>query len=149
MYTTFKALSIRQPWAWLIVYGCKDIENRDWPTRYRGPLLIHAAKTMTRTDYEAARLFVDSFDPALAILIPDPDELHRGAIVGVATLTGCVEDHDSDWFCGDYGFVLERPEAFLPPAPFSGALGLFDVPTASLPSPIADRLRAYVQLLKP
>ena len=30
------ALSIRQPWAWLIVNGYKDIENRDWKTHYRG-----------------------------------------------------------------------------------------------------------------
>mgnify|MGYP002359850962 FL=1 len=37
-----KALSIRQPWAGLIIHGYKDIENRDWPTRYRGPLLVHA-----------------------------------------------------------------------------------------------------------
>jgi len=39
-----KILSIRQPWAALIVSGAKDVENRTWPTRYRGPLLVHAAK---------------------------------------------------------------------------------------------------------
>ena len=39
-----KALSIMQPWAWLIANGHKDIENRSWPTRYRGPVLIHAGK---------------------------------------------------------------------------------------------------------
>src|ERR1051326_1498970 len=39
-----KALSVRQPWAWLIIYGGKDIENRDWPTSHRGPTLIHAGK---------------------------------------------------------------------------------------------------------
>jgi len=38
----FHSLSIRQPWAWLIVQGHKPIENRTWPTTYRGPLLIHA-----------------------------------------------------------------------------------------------------------
>ncbi|WP_206002040.1 ASCH domain-containing protein [Paraburkholderia aromaticivorans] len=37
-----KALSIRQPWAWLIVKGHKDIENRTWSTRFRGRVLIHA-----------------------------------------------------------------------------------------------------------
>ena len=37
-----KALSIQQPWAWLIVNDHKDIENRDWRTHYRGPVLIHA-----------------------------------------------------------------------------------------------------------
>ncbi|WP_245839042.1 ASCH domain-containing protein [Yersinia kristensenii] len=38
-----KALSIRQPWAWLIVNGYKDIENRTWNTKCRGPVLIHAS----------------------------------------------------------------------------------------------------------
>ena len=37
-----KALSIKQPWAWLIVNGFKDIENRTWRTKIRGEFLIHA-----------------------------------------------------------------------------------------------------------
>lgn len=36
-----KALSVRQPWAWLIVNGYKDIENRDWSTQQRGRIWIH------------------------------------------------------------------------------------------------------------
>ncbi|MCP4687042.1 MAG: ASCH domain-containing protein, partial [Desulfobacterales bacterium] len=39
-----KALSIRQPWAWLIANGYKDIENRSWRTSFRGEFLIHAGK---------------------------------------------------------------------------------------------------------
>src|SRR5215831_9447735 len=38
-----KILSIRQPWAYLITRSSKDIENRSWPTKYRGPFLIHAS----------------------------------------------------------------------------------------------------------
>lgn len=49
-----KALSIRQPWAWLIVNGHKDIENRSWPTRFRGKFLVHASNGMTRSEYEEA-----------------------------------------------------------------------------------------------
>ena len=41
--TCMKVIVIRQPWAWLIVNGIKDIENRSWRTRYRGPLLIQAS----------------------------------------------------------------------------------------------------------
>jgi hypothetical protein len=37
-----KILSVRQPWASLIVNGFKDVENRTWPTRYRGRILVHA-----------------------------------------------------------------------------------------------------------
>jgi hypothetical protein len=47
-----KALSIRQPWAWLILNAGKDIENRDWPTHFRGRFLIHASKGMTHDEYE-------------------------------------------------------------------------------------------------
>lgn len=38
-----KALSMRQPWAWLVVKGIKSMEMRTWGTRYRGSLLIHAS----------------------------------------------------------------------------------------------------------
>ncbi|MCB2188832.1 MAG: ASCH domain-containing protein [Deltaproteobacteria bacterium] len=44
-----KCLSIRQPWASLIVAGMKDVENRSWATKYRGPVLIHAAATVADT----------------------------------------------------------------------------------------------------
>jgi len=39
-----KALSIRQPFAQLICIGLKDVENRTWPTKYRGRLQVHASK---------------------------------------------------------------------------------------------------------
>jgi len=54
------ALSIRQPWAYLIIHAGKDVENREWPTRVRGNILIHAGKTMTRADYQACCLFCSS-----------------------------------------------------------------------------------------
>jgi hypothetical protein len=41
-----KAISIRQPWAWLIVNGYKDIENRIWAAKLRGPVLIHAGQSL-------------------------------------------------------------------------------------------------------
>lgn len=51
-----KALSIRQPWAWLIVHGGKDIENRSWHTKFRGRFLVHAAKGMTSNEFTQALL---------------------------------------------------------------------------------------------
>ena len=39
-----KAITIRQPFAWLIVHGHKPVENRIWETKFRGPIAIHAAK---------------------------------------------------------------------------------------------------------
>ncbi|WP_229215634.1 ASCH domain-containing protein [Duganella sp. CY15W] len=48
-----KALSIRQPWAWLIVNGYKDIENRSWSTNVRGKVLVHASKGAPATHPDA------------------------------------------------------------------------------------------------
>ena len=47
-----KCISIRQPWASLIIHHGKDIENRDWGTNVRGRVLIHAAKGCTREEWE-------------------------------------------------------------------------------------------------
>ncbi len=74
-----KALSIRQPWAWLVANGHKDIENRDWATNFRGRFLIHAAKSMTRDEYEEAR----DFAAYNGVTIPAPHELERGGIAGM------------------------------------------------------------------
>lgn len=122
-----KALSIRQPWAWCILHGSKPVENRSWWTSYRGPILIHAAKGMTRDEYEDARDFAAS----LGVTLPPAEELPRGGIVGRARLVDCVREHDSPWFFGKWGFLLAEPEP-LPFTPFKGALGIFDVPEGVL-----------------
>jgi hypothetical protein len=116
-----KALSIRQPWAWLIVNGHKDIENRDWATNFRGRVLIHASDAEEYPDQYGGSY------PARESMI--------GGIVGVATITGCVDRSDSKWFMGQYGFTLTDAK----PLPFiacKGALGFFNVP-----SEVADQLR--------
>lgn len=118
-----KAISIRQPWAWLIVNGHKPIENRNWPTRFRGRALIHAAKGMTREEYEDARDLAEE----LGITIPHPSELERGGIVGEVTITGCVEASPSPWFFGKFGFELADAKR-LPFVPLKGSLGFFNVP---------------------
>jgi hypothetical protein len=93
-----KALSIRQPWAWLIVKGYKDVENRSWPTYHRGPLLIHAARNCDLAGHHLAR--------ELGIEVPPPELLPTGGIVGQARLVNCVRKWDSPWFSGPFGFVL-------------------------------------------
>lgn len=139
-----KALSIRQPWAWLIVRPdligparaaaiaageLKDVENRSWPTKYRGRVLIHASKGMTRAEYE------DAEDPLWAsggptIELPPFDQLERGGIVGATTIDVCIHpvDRTSNWHIeGAFGFHLIDTK----PTPFvacKGALGFFDVP---------------------
>lgn len=117
-----KALSIRQPWAWLIVNGWKDIENRIWSTSFRGRFLVHASKTMTREEYEDAKEFALDIKPSCPF--PDFDKLERGGIVGDVELVGCVTASDSPWFVGEFGFQLQcaRVARF---RPMRGALGFF------------------------
>lgn len=112
-----KALSIRQPWAWLIVNGHKDIENRTWPTRLRGRVLIHAGK-----QHDGRR---DEWDWPNIVA---PEGFDYGGIVGVATITDCVRESDSPWHmtdCWGFRIVDARP---LPFVACKGALGFFDVP---------------------
>ena len=119
-------LSIRQPWAWLIVNGWKNIENREWATRVRGPVLIHASKGMTRQEWFAATLFIRGFSwgPSLIQQIPDPEKMERGGIVGRAVILDCVTRHESDWFTGPFGFVRGDAQP-LPFCPLKGRLGFF------------------------
>jgi len=125
-----RALSIRQPWAWLILNAGKDIENRDWPTRFRGRFLIHASKGMTHSEYDEVQWEAGTGLPAFEL--PKFELLERGGIVGTAVLVDCVELSPSPWFFGRYGFEL-RDAMPLPFRPFKGALGFFDVPDEPKP----------------
>ncbi|EPS1221628.1 ASCH domain-containing protein [Burkholderia cenocepacia] len=128
-----KALSIRQPWAWLAANGHKDIENRTWPTSYRGPLLIHASKGMTRAEYETAMRFAIVAGATYEELQRFDDSV-RGGIVGVVDLFDCVPPsrRSSPWHIeGSYGFALRNARP-LPFIPYTGRLGIFDVPDSIL-----------------
>lgn len=116
------AITIWQPWAWAIVEGYKDLENRTWlpPKRRCGqPVAIHAgARPDSRDAWEAVASIVGSC----------PDDLPRGAIVGVATITHAVTDSDSPWFSGHYGWVLADARPLARPVRCKGAQGFWRVP---------------------
>jgi len=113
-----KALSIQQPWAWLIVNGYKDIENRDWLTKGRGRVYIHAGK---KIDKDAIWWIKQEFPH-----IPLPEQFENGGIVGEARIVDCVEQSNSPWFFGKFGFVIKeaKPLSFIP---YKGQLGFFEV----------------------
>lgn len=124
-----KALSIRQPWVWAIFHAGKDIENRNWPTRFRGTIAVHAAKGMTASEWAIAVHHICS--RTLLTVHSLPDGLRhpvRGAIVGLVDIVDCVTESDSPWFEGDYGFVLANPRPLATPIPCKGALNFWDVP---------------------
>lgn len=132
-----KALSIRQPWAWLIVNGHKNVENRTWSTAERGTVLIHAGKGMTDAEYAEAKAFIQGNHAIshLASILPASHELERGGIVGLAYIQDCVQSSSSPWFTGPYGFALRYANR-LPFIPMKGALGFFDA--GNLPG-VVDR----------
>ncbi len=115
-----KVISIRQPWAWLIIHAGKDIENRDWCTNFRGPVAIHASK------YVPTAAEISEIELAMKVRIRRL-ELQYGGIIGTAEITDCVAYHASPWFFGGFGFVLVRPRP-VRFHPLVGKLGLFDVP---------------------
>jgi hypothetical protein len=116
-----KALSIQQPWAWLIVHGHKPVENRGWATQFRGEFLVHAGKKFDHAGYDLVR----SMYPYIEM--PAPADFPMGGIVGRATIIDCVTRMNSSWFYGRCGFVLADAHP-MPLAPCKGMLGFFEVP---------------------
>ena len=116
-----KALSIWQPWAWLILHGGKDIENRSWPTQQRGIIAVHTGKKFDQEGYD----FVRAEWPE--IQMPKTYEFERGGIVGTVKIVDCVKQSGSPWFFGPFGFVLKDPKAS-PLQAFRGRQGFFTYP---------------------
>jgi hypothetical protein len=123
-----KTLSIRQPWAWLITNGYKDIENRTWKTKHEGQFLIHAGKKKpTKEEWKEFQIWLKSdFD----IILPEMSSdfgVHFGGVVGTACLIDCVDHSNSKWFDNSgYGFRLTGAKP-LPFIPVKGKLSFFDV----------------------
>ena len=90
-----RVITVRQPWAWLIIHGGKDIETRDWPTSVRGRVAIHTS----------ARLLVDECkDVAATLHWMGREQLHLGkgdlalgSIIGTVDVIDCVRQSDSPW----------------------------------------------------
>jgi hypothetical protein len=138
------ALSVRQPWAWLIVNGFKDFENRDWrpnyPSRKQAELatalakpfevLIHAAWSKDKFDDQQARDTVRIVNEQRSsqglplIQLPHFGLLPHGGIVGRASVVAWSDKAtDSPWSFRS-GLIL-RDATSLPFQPCDGALGFF------------------------
>lgn len=136
-----KALSIRQPWAWLICSNIKNVENRSWPTKVRGRIYVHAGKTMDVNVpvWRRGGGVGSTEEWIVGRLTPrQRDAYHsaqraRGAIIGEVDIVGCrfragdeVDQGYSIWHAhGSYGFYLEDPVLYDEPIPCKGALGFF------------------------
>jgi hypothetical protein len=99
------ALSLKQPWATLLVHGLKTIEIRRWPTARLGRVLIHAARVSDPQKQAWDRL---------------PEQLRAeagkaGGILGTGELTGCIAYHSAGAFAEDRDRHLNDPAWFRPP----------------------------------
>ncbi|MDB5885006.1 MAG: hypothetical protein JWR74_1177 [Polaromonas sp.] len=123
-----KALTICQPYAALIVRGHKWVENRTWPTAYRGQLIIHAGKSREWLSGDEDQAYRD-------------DPLEFGAVVGEARLAdvlhmGHIQRGDYDakypWLKahahteGPWCWVLQDIVRYAQPVPYKGAQGLWN-----------------------
>jgi hypothetical protein len=125
----------------MIIYGGKNVENRDWPTTVRGRILIHAAKTMTPTEWTHAWDLAQGAGAGLKGMEAGVtrENIQRGGIIGSVEIYDCVTTSCSEWFIGSYGFLLRKPRP-LPFTPWRGQLGFFDVPVGGLPAETREAL---------
>ena len=123
-----KVLTIKQPWATLIMQGDKRFEFRSWQTKYRGDLLIHAGKGI---DKEAMKRLAKYL----------PDEIPLGKILGKVTLVDCIrmcpefkemllkENSDiytKSSFSENFGWQVEDVQVFDEPIEAKGHLSLWE-----------------------
>ena len=137
-----KAITIKQPWAYLIANGFKDIENRTWKTSFRGKVLIHAGVSPQKGFYKDFVPAWDFFTEDQKRLIIQESAI-RGAIIGSVEIVDCVVNHPSIWaektrrdyVFGEikyidpiYNWVLANPILFPEPIPAKGRLSFWDYP---------------------
>lgn len=133
-----KAISVRAPWWWWILYGQKDIENRGpyFPRTVTGRVWLHVGKWWIKDeidfDIEDAEAMHRKAHGCEGLLVPGDgwDSLREscGCIVGSVEIVEYVDHSESPWFVGDIGIVLRNPIALDEPVPFRGMLGFFNVP---------------------
>ncbi|WP_462265711.1 ASCH domain-containing protein [Mucilaginibacter sp.] len=126
-----KALTIRQPWAHLIVLGIKDIENRSWKTNYRGRIYVHAALNTAHGKEPIARYLCSYWKP----LSPDfrrelaQTDFIKSAIIGEVDIIDCVQNHHSVWAEQEgWNWVLANSVKYEEPIlKIKGGLSLWDL----------------------
>lgn len=139
-----KAITLWQPWATLLAVGCKHMETRSWPTKYRGEILIHASKK----PYSQVRKILPTKDrryieDLLQIKYFNGERnIPTGVIVGKAELAACVKITEAfrsgmanirpeefilgDFTTGRYAWVMKNPVLFKEPIPAKGMQGLWN-----------------------
>lgn len=150
-----KALTVQQPWAWAIVHGGKDVENRTQAWGYRGELLIHAGGRIDVRGMTSHLVNHAMRARRRETRMDDEPVLHRGAILGLVDLIGAHTAHegccDSDWAEQAYPehggstrhdvvhLELADPRPLEQPIPCRGQLGLW-TPANDVLDQVRDQL---------
>lgn len=135
-----KALTLYEPWASLVALGAKKIETRSWPTNYRGPLAIHAGKTIRAEFMNLA--WKEPFCSALKPLHGNAGggrsiQYHLGCVIAIAQLVDCqeirvgnvpfgFERYFGDYRKGRYMWILQDVQRFEAPIPARGHQRLWE-----------------------
>ena len=132
--TTLRCLAIRQPFAWAIAVGAKDIENRSWSTDHRGTFVIQASSTKTEVNRVAKKLGrKPAAEPRFA----------TSALIGVADLVDVTLVNASleknPWAYGPYCFRVANARMFAEPIPAKGKLNLYHLDDA-LDAQVRERM---------
>ncbi len=133
-----KTITVKQPWAYLIFNG-KDIENRTWPTKFRGRVLVHAG--VKRANFWLSTMYSLVDEELRKIPIEDYDRKDGlySAIIGSVEIIDCVVNHPSIWaektdyveinkegLGPIYNWVLANPILFPEPIPAKGKLSFWE-----------------------
>lgn len=139
-----RVLSVRQPWAALIVAGWKDIENRTWQTSYRGRIAVHASGKFDWSffdwcgDCELADAVRVKFGIKPGTKRITKNKRLFSAIIGTVEITGCIDTESpeankitSPWcFFTGYAWTLANAQKIKPITGIKGKLNLwtFEMP---------------------
>lgn len=123
-----KVLTIKQPWATLIMQKDKRFEFRSWQTKHRGELLIHAGKGVDKKAIKRLAKYL-------------PADLPTGKIIGKVNLVDCIpmspefkemllkennEIYTESSFQANFGWKLDDVEVFKEPVEARGKLSLWE-----------------------
>ncbi len=129
-----KAITLWEPWATLVAYGYKRFETRSWPTHYRGPLVIQAAKRIPRSaelrpgpirEALAAIGVAGDFPFGCALAVVDVTAVYRTEAVLVKEMVIGDELAFGDYGPGRYAWRLENLRRLAQPVPLRGRQGLW------------------------
>jgi len=155
--SSWPALSLRQPWLWAVLELDKDVENRRWNTRYRGPVWLHAALGCTKAEIVSALAWMTEsrlMNPSDERW-PGLEHVERGGVCGVADIYDVVLPTHREplgaidrgaparpWHMREQYGLLLRNVRRVELVPCRGALGMFRLPPDVEQAAVAALARA-------